>query len=87
MNNQIVKIIYELQQDIKQIKQQLSIESINKRYTLEEVAELSGRCVQTIKNHKRAGFLKERYPLAKKKFDAKDVDNYLRGCKEDRHER
>ena len=85
MDSQILKIIYELQQDIKQIKRQLSIKSTDKRYTLEEVAELSGRCVQTIKNHKRAGFLKERYPLAKKKFAAKDVDNYLRGCKD--HER
>ncbi|BBM86838.1 helix-turn-helix domain-containing protein [Candidatus Uabimicrobium amorphum] len=49
------------------------------RYTIKEVAEIAGCSTETIKNHVRAGFLKVRYPMAKRRFDAKDVEQYLRG--------
>ncbi|WP_372371656.1 helix-turn-helix domain-containing protein [Candidatus Uabimicrobium sp. HlEnr_7] len=48
---------------------------------MEDIAKLSGRCVQTIRNHRKAGLLKARYPLAKRKFHADDVENYLCGLK------
>ena len=78
-----IAMIYEtmenMRQDLTLIKQQLNKKESYERYTTREVAGIAGCTIETINNHVRSGYLKVRYPMAKKRFDAKDVEKYLKG--------
>lgn len=83
-NDELSQLVYQIQhiqKDIQSIKSALidNKHVSRDRYTIRQVAETAGCSVETIKNHVRNGYLKVRYPMAKKRFHADDVEAYLRG--------
>ena len=77
IQNQVDCMRKEIQSVQKSVQEKHNIP--RDRYTIREVAEIAGCSTETIKNHVRDGYLKVRYPRAKKRFHADDVDKYLRG--------
>ena len=78
------KEIEKIQEELECIKRTIRYPT-KECFTLEQVAEMSGRSLQTIREQKKSGKLIVRFPVAKKCFHPDDVQDWLRGQKRNKH--